>query len=711
MKKILKQTIKFIIITILTLTLTLTWVPKSLGQIPLFNTPKSDQPAQSPPWDPNKAYTCGKFWCSNVYIYSGETNIRPALTKRATLTPELTLSALKELDQSSVEIIQKVEERAKLVTQVFEQIFYQIVNSHTISEVPFIADWQFWLPPATKRLGMPTIVKPLHPWMPQIEVGFENQQTVIYAPAQPELGLASQAIVTVTEIDAKANGTTVEELAKVWQTKIQLSFGSALWGYELDRQHPLWRWGISSVILVVTLILMWLIELIRSSLRKWNNQLRRKLNEITDSLAIEPETISSQHRENNESDIIENISIDDKIGEQNVKTKNGQQEKESRLKQSKFPKRLSFLLLKLFNWFKRRIQKNKWISSQSDISEQKLLLRAQTQIKQKRNFCQFWLSEMLILEILSLALGLSIIFLIFRQTRFLSVFLFDQTLIVIFIWIGLIFVDKVGAFAIDYYLNNWASEAQAINPDSNRYTLRVNTYSLTLKRATTFLMIVLGLYLSIWSIGINSAVLAGAGILAAAIAFLGRNLVEDMLNGILILWTDRYAIGDVINVGGGMAGTVEDINLFITSLRNLDGESIAIPNSKISAVINKTKYWSRVNFTIRIAWNQDMDQAIAVMTEVADLMQRESEWGEIFLEPAKILGVDEVSHEGILIHLIIKTQPNEQWNVGREFRRRVKLALDKAGISVGIPHQTIAVIHSQDNNNQLLSNFPPEQDS
>ncbi len=281
----------------------------------------------------------------------------------------------------------------------------------------------------------------------------------------------------------------------------------------------------------------------------------------------------------------------------------------------------------------------------------------------------------------------------------------------IFIWIGLIFVDQVGDFAIDYYLNNWASEAQVANPSSNRYILRVNTYSVNLKRGTTFLVIVLGLYLSISSIGINPAVLAGAGILAAAIAFLSRSLIEDMLNGILILWTDCYAIGDVINVGGGMVGTVEDINLFITSLRNLDGESIAIPNSKISAVINKTKYWSRVNFTIRIAWNQDIDQAIAVMTQVADLMQREPEWGERFLEPAQILGVDEVSHEGILIHLLIKTQPNEQWNVGREFRRRVKQAFDKAGISVGIPHQTIAVIHSQDNSNQLLSNLPPEQNS
>jgi small conductance mechanosensitive channel len=280
--------------------------------------------------------------------------------------------------------------------------------------------------------------------------------------------------------------------------------------------------------------------------------------------------------------------------------------------------------------------------------------------------------------------------------------LFDQTLFLILLWIGLIFVDKLGDFAIDYYLNNWASEAQAINPSSNRYTLRASTYSLTLKRATTFLVIVLGIYLSISSIGINPAVLAGAGIFAVAVAFLGRNLVEDMLNGILILWTDRYAIGDVINVGGGMAGTVEDINLLITSLRNLDGESIAIPNSKISAVINRTKYWSRVNFTIRIAWNQDIDKAIAVMTEVADQMQKEPEWGERFLEPAQILGVDEVSHEGILIHLLIKTQPNEQWNVGREFRRRVKLAFDKAGISVGIPHQTIAVINpSQDNS--LLS--------
>jgi small conductance mechanosensitive channel len=182
-----------------------------------------------------------------------------------------------------------------------------------------------------------------------------------------------------------------------------------------------------------------------------------------------------------------------------------------------------------------------------------------------------------------------------------------------------------------------------------------------------------------------------------------------MLNGTLILSTDRYAIGDVIDVGGGMAGLVEDINLFVTTLRNLDGESIAIPNSKITAVINKSKYWSRVNFTIKVAYTEDINKAIRVMTEVATKMEGEPAWTSKFLEHAQILGIDEVSNEGILIHLIIKTQPMEQWNVGREFRRRVKEALDAAGISLAIPHHQITVIHpSKEDSYQVLSGLPPD---
>ncbi len=80
-----------------------------------------------------------------------------------------------------------------------------------------------------------------------------------------------------------------------------------------------------------------------------------------------------------------------------------------------------------------------------------------------------------------------------------------------------------------------------------------------------------------------------------------------------------------------------------------------------------------------------------MMTEVASKMQSEPRWQEKFLEPAEILGVEEISHQGVLIRIIIKTQPGQQWSVGREFRFRVKQALDEVGISVAVPHHKISV--------------------
>lgn len=678
MNKYQKKITNFIVITIFTLILSITWIPKSLGQISLFSTPNNNQQSPSPPWDLNKAYVCGKFWCSNVHIYDGKASTTTLLA------PELTLAIFKNSNQSREEVVQEIEQRAKLVERVFGQILRRIINNTSIPRVPYISDWKFWLV---------TNEKDLHPWTPKVEVGFQNQQTVIYVPAQPELGLASQTIVTVTSNDTKANGGNFDELTQLWKNQIRISFSNGLWANEFDTQHPGGRWLISLATLCIAIILIYLIVLIRVFLRQSNYELMQKLKEITDSLAVDPEVNSSTREKQADKSEIDNLSDEDASVE-TLKTK----------------RLLPSLKTKILNFIKNLRLTKYSLSSSSKIFREKSFLSSQTTIKQKINFCQLLLRLMLILEILIFSFALTIISLIFRETRFFSVYLLKETLILIILWMGLIFLDKLGDFAIDFYLNRWAKEAQRVNPSSNRYTLRVNTYSLTTKQVTTFFTIVLGIYLSIWLIGIDLSVLAGAGIITVSIAFLGRSLIEDMLNGILILCTDRYAIGDVIDVGGGMSGTVEDINLFITSLRNLDGQLIAIPNSKISSVINNTKYWSRVNFTIRIAWDQDIDKAIAVITDVAHEMKQEPEWGEKILEPAEMLGVDEVSHEGILLHLIIKTQPKEQWITGREFRRRVKQALDEAKISLGIPYHQISVIHSQKDSEQILSQIISPQE-
>ena len=523
----------------------------------------------------------------------------------------------------------------------------------------------------------------MHPSTPSIEVGIQNEQTVIYVPSQPELGLAAQAIVTVTEVDAKANGNTIQELASSWRKAIRLSFSNALWGYEFDQQHPLWRWAMLGVIIGVTLGFFWFPHKLRRFVWRWNNSLKKRLSEFTRSLAMEPEAISSQPREDAVSDIGDSTEPrDEEVVLQLAST----------VQRVKNTNLFSLFLARIFGSDRRLIQNQQAKLSRPDLSSQQLLLEQQTRIKQKRNVAELLLSYLLVVEILILASGLIGVVLIFRQTRFLSVYFLNQTIFFFLLWIALILIDKIGDFVIDYSLDDWATAAQAENPDTPRFTLRANTYSLTLKRASTFIIIVLGIYLSVISLGINPSVLTGAGIFAVAIAFLSRSLIEDMLNGVLILWTDRYAIGDVIDIGSGMNGLVEDINLFVTSLRNLDGELIAIPNSKITAVINKTKYWSRVNFTIKVSWNENINRALDVLIQVATSMQSEPTWADKFLEEAQILGVDEVSNEGILLHLLIKTQPMEQWNVGREYRRRVKYAFDAAGISLAGPHHQISVL-------------------
>lgn len=680
------QAIKFTAIAILTLALTVVWPSKGLGQIPLFPTSNSDSPEQALPWDLNNAYACGKFWCSNIYLYDDYTQVDAS----SLLEPELILSASKRSSQTDIEVAQEVQERAKLVQRITNKIVRDVTRKVTkLADIPYQSSWRYWLP---------TTIKGVHPSTPNIEVGIQNEQTVIYAPAQPELGMAAQTIVTVTEIDAKANGKTIEELTLVWQQSIRESISNSLWGHDFDQQHPLWRWLLSAGIIGTTLGLIWLPYSVRRSVGRWNNRLKQRLNDITNSLTIEPEAVSSQPLNQNVSLIRDStMPLEGQVGELY----------ESTSKPVKATYHLTHLKAHISTLFKRLNGKHHRASSQSNISEQQCLLDQQTSLKQQRNMAGLLMAYLAIAEILILALGIIVVVLIFRQTRFLSVYLVSQTAFLLTLWITLILIDKISDATIDHLVANWATEVQTENPDSNRYTLRANTYSLTLKRATTFIITVAGFYISIVSLGVNPSILTGAGIFAVAIAFLSRSLIEDMLNGTLILSTDRYAIGDVIDVGGGMAGLVEDINLFVTTLRNLDGESIAIPNSKITAVINKSKYWSRVNFTIKVAYNEDINQAISVMTEVATKMESEPDWTSKFLESAQILGIDEVSNEGILIHLIIKTQPMEQWNVGREFRRRVKEALDAAGISLAIPHHQISVIHpSKDDSSQVISGLP-----
>ncbi len=224
---------------------------------------------------------------------------------------------------------------------------------------------------------------------------------------------------------------------------------------------------------------------------------------------------------------------------------------------------------------------------------------------------------------------------------------------------------------------------------SKRKALRVSTFSRVLKSIATLTGTGIGTLVALLILGVDVVpLLAGLGAFALAISLASQHVVRDIINGLLILVEDQYAVGDVIVVGN-LGGFVEYMNLRITQLRNDEGRLISIPNGTISVVENLSKEWSRVDFTIDIAYDADLEKALSVIRQIAEQLYSEREWKKRILETPEILGVDEIDHAGILIRVWFKVKPLEQWNVAREFRRRLKLAFDRTGIRVGVPQQSL----------------------
>jgi small-conductance mechanosensitive channel len=229
-----------------------------------------------------------------------------------------------------------------------------------------------------------------------------------------------------------------------------------------------------------------------------------------------------------------------------------------------------------------------------------------------------------------------------------------------------------------------------LTPDTDRRLhMRVSTISSVAKGTVAVLWIIIGILIALSWIDIDiGPLLAGAGIIGLGLSLASQNLLRDAINGFFIILEDQYAVGDVIDVSG-VAGFVENINLRITQLRDAEGRLITIPNSEVKIVANLSSHWSRANLGIPVGYKSDIDQALNLIRQVAEEMNSIPEWQELILEPPQILGVDDFESRGLLVRVWIKTQPLKQWDVSREFRRRIKIAFDEAGIFLPLPQQEI----------------------
>jgi small-conductance mechanosensitive channel len=183
-------------------------------------------------------------------------------------------------------------------------------------------------------------------------------------------------------------------------------------------------------------------------------------------------------------------------------------------------------------------------------------------------------------------------------------------------------------------------------------------------------------------------IIAGAGIVGLAISFGSQNLVRDIISGFFMILEDQIRVGDVAQING-TAGTVEEINLRTSVIRDLEGTVHVFPNGIISQLANKSKGWSRYVIDVGVAYHENVDYVIETLKKIGEEMEKDEHFGNLILEPLDILGVDNFGDSAVVIKCMIKTQPLKQWEVGRELRRRIKNRFDELGIEIPFPHMSI----------------------
>ena len=218
---------------------------------------------------------------------------------------------------------------------------------------------------------------------------------------------------------------------------------------------------------------------------------------------------------------------------------------------------------------------------------------------------------------------------------------------------------------------------------------RAKTLLGVFRNVANIIIVAGGVMMILDEVGVPVApIIGGAAVFGLAVAFGAQSLIKDYFVGFMVLLEQQYLVNDVIEIGA-IKGQVERVSLRITVLRDLEGRVHFIPHNQINTVTNLTHGWSRSVFEIGVAYKENVDRVIQVLTSLAEDLRRDESFKLLILDNPVMLGVDSFGDSAVVIKFYIQTRPLQQWTVKREMLRRIKNEFDRLGIEIPYPHLTI----------------------
>ena len=225
---------------------------------------------------------------------------------------------------------------------------------------------------------------------------------------------------------------------------------------------------------------------------------------------------------------------------------------------------------------------------------------------------------------------------------------------------------------------------------------RARTLGSVINKVVTIALSSVALLMVLTAFGLNIApVLTGAGILGLAVGFGAQTLVRDVISGFFLILEDQVRVGDVAAING-TGGLVEAINLRTIVLRDGEGTVHVFPNGAIQTLANRSKDFSYYVIDLGISYREDPDRVADLLRQIGAEMQADERYAPFILEPVEILGVDSFGDWSMVLKMRVKTVPLKQWEVGREFRKRLRRRFEQEGIEVPFPERVVRVRDDHD---------------
>jgi small conductance mechanosensitive channel len=176
-------------------------------------------------------------------------------------------------------------------------------------------------------------------------------------------------------------------------------------------------------------------------------------------------------------------------------------------------------------------------------------------------------------------------------------------------------------------------------------------------------------------------VIAGLGVVAAALTLAGQSIVLDYLMGILIVLEGPYYKGDWVQIGG-VEGQVEEIGLRRTTLRDASGTVHSVSNGQIRVASNLTRVYARMQVDMTVAFGTDLDTVSRIIDQVGQEMADDPGWHDRLLETPTLTRVPAIGDLGVTLRVTGKVRAADRWAAPSELRRRLLAAFQANGISI-----------------------------